>query len=272
MKDLLIDLIEWMTTSSGTSSKTIEFGSEISLIGEMWNYFAIVGIAMTLIYFLLEMNRKFALEGGDLTIKSFFAPFLKLMIAVGILAQGDKIIILILGLNNGMANAANGWFSGGSFQEKLNAKMAELTSVFGSWGILNLTAIITPLLLGFIISMVLKLVWWYKGLVYKLEVVFRIGLAPVALADVYSGQNSGAIRYLKGFLALGIYGAALVALPNLSMQLAVLSFDAASSEIDFGTAIWGTLAGFFQIAFVAPFAALSCANAVRTAAKEALGA
>lgn len=277
MKDILKNLIEAILQNcGGASPETIKFTQDnVDLISEMFKYFAFIGIAMTLVYFLMEMNRKFALEGGDLTIKSFFAPFLKLMIAIAVLSQGGKIIGAILSMNNAMAEAAGGvWENGkqikaGWFSFKTDNKLEEvanfLSDEVNAMGILKLVSVIIPLLLGFVISLVLKLVWWFKGLVYRLEAMFRLGVAPVALADVYSGQNSNAIRYLKGFLALGLYGMALVALPILAMNLAVV-------DVADGASFWDGFANFCQLAFVAPFAALSCASAAKQIAKEALGA
>lgn len=275
MKDLLKALIDAILANcTGASSKTIEFQqSEVDLMSEMWGYFAFVGIAMTLIYFILEMNRKFALEGGDLTIKSFFAPFLKLMIAIAVLSQGGKIIGAILSINNAMAKAAGGTpnadgvLEGGWFTYDSSAATdGNLKSIIDGYGLIQMVGIIMPLLLCFVVSLVLKLVWWYKGILYKLEVLFRLGIAPVSFADVYSGQNSNAIRYLKGFLALGIYGVALVTLPSIATHISLDNFVGSS------TTFWEAFANFCQLALIAPFAALSCANAARTAAKEALGA
>ena len=63
-----------------------------SIVKEIYNYLAIAGIAFTLVYFLMEMNEKLALEGRDLKMKSFFAPFLKLMVAIAVISQSGKIV------------------------------------------------------------------------------------------------------------------------------------------------------------------------------------
>ena len=57
-----------------------------------------------------------------------------------------------------------------------------------------------PLLICWGITLALQIVWIYKAIAYKLEVVWRVGITPIALADVYSGQQSHALRYLKNFL------------------------------------------------------------------------
>lgn len=272
MKKMLVDLIEKiMNNVEGSNSASLIFSQEnIDVVAKVWDYFALIGIGATLIYFLLEMNRKFALEGGDLTIKSFFAPFLKLMIAIAVLSQGGKILGLILTLNNHMVDAAKGWFA--NSESPLGEAIEMTKEEIDGYGLMKLLSIVIPLLLCFVVSMVLKLIWWYKGILYKLEVLFRIGIAPISFADVYSGQNSNAVRYLKGFLVLGIYGAALVILPNLSMQLSVTTLWNTAESLPSPDGVWEMITRVCELAFLAPFAALSCASAARTAAKEALGA
>ena len=71
-----------------------------SIVKEIYNYLAIAGIAFTLVYFLMEMNEKLALEGRDLTMKSFFAPFLKLMVAIAVISQSGKIVSSIIMFND----------------------------------------------------------------------------------------------------------------------------------------------------------------------------
>ena len=303
MKDMLQNMIDAILLNSGANGNAVKFSQEnVNLISGMWNYFAIVGIGMTLIYFILEMNRKFALEGGDLTIKSFFAPFLKLLLAIAIISQGGKIVGVIIDLNNAMVDKADGteWVTGAGnaledsvisgyteadmeqwmndminqnpeFAEtfKQNGGMASVVRAMhdsiNKMGLMKLIAVVIPLLICFVISLVLKLIWNYKGLLYRIEVLFRLGIAPISFADVYSGQNSNAIRYLKGFLALGIYGVSLVVLPKLALNLVVVDLVTTND-------VWEMIKALCNVAFIAPFAALSCANAARTAAKEALGA
>lgn len=297
MKKMLQEMLQSLMGAGGAEAKWLIFSTnDAAIMMAMWNGLKIVALAMTLVYFLIEMNRKYALEGGDMTFKSFFAPFLKLVLAIGIISQGAKILGFILELNNAMINAAgnmdDGWFTlSGTAADLSNFKdilkkigiedhtqassmdvmVAFIVDSLDAFGVMKLIVLLIPLLLGFIVNLVLKLVWWYKSIMYKLELAFRLGVTPIALADIYSGQSSTAIRYLKGFLALGIYAVALVALAKIATQLAMDEMLKILDDLD-ASKIFGLIGSFFQIAFVCPFAALSCASTVKTIAKEALGA
>jgi len=123
---------------------------------------------------------------------------------------------------------------------------------------------ILPLLICWVITLVLRLVWIYKAIAYKLEVVWRVGITPIALADVYSGQQSHAIRYLKNFLVLGIYAASMIILPRIANTLVLDTTVTINNLFD-------AFAMFVEM-IMAPFAALGALSLAKTAAKEALGA
>ena len=120
------------------------------------------------------------------------------------------------------------------------------------------------LLLCWGITLALQIVWIYKAIAYKLEVVWRVGITPIALADVYSGQQSHALRYLKNFLVLGIYAASMIILPRIANTLVLNTAVTVDNLFDI-------FAAFAQM-IMAPFAALGALSVAKTAAKEALGA
>ena len=174
-----------------------------SIVKEIYNYLAIAGIAFTLVYFLMEMNEKLALEGRDLTMKSFFAPFLKLMVAIAVISQSGKIVSSIIMFNDTfITKISNLAKAGDTTQADLAEVMTKLMEMFGKLGFFILLVVLIILMLTAIIGLVLKLVWWYKGMMYKLELLFRLSVLPIAVADIYGGRHSNAIRYIKGFLAL----------------------------------------------------------------------
>lgn len=277
MGDFLCDLLEGMVMTSGLDATNFQFSQpEVSIVQGMWNYFVIVGIGMTLIYFIMELNRKFALEGGDLNFKSMFAPFLKLLIAIVVLSQGAKIVGGILSLNNVMLTEVKSeidkGLTKGSGGVSLESSLEPMKAAINDWGFFPAVGALIPFLACWLVSMVLKVVWWYKALLYKVEVLFRLGITPIACADIYSGANSTAIRYLKGFMVLGIYGVAMCCLPEIANALALAQLAEAFKEGLSFSGLWDIIEGIIRLGLLAPFAALSCASVARTAAKEALGA
>jgi len=122
------------------------------------------------------------------------------------------------------------------------------------------------LLLAYLVSLVVMLVWMYKAVSYKLEVLFRVAITPVALADVYSGSHSNAFRWLKGFLALALYAVAIIILPKIAT---LLGASLLATGLASGAGLWDLTRALFTL-FVAPFAALGVASTVKQMCKEAL--
>ena len=233
-----------------------------SLVDKVWNYFAFVALGMTIIYFLLEMNRKLALEGRDLNIKSMFAPFLKLLISIGVLANGSKIVVWLMKLSDAFMLFADG-LSNESYDVggDLPSELTELSIFVG-------IVIILVLLLTFLVGFIVGVIWWYKAFTWKLEFLWRMCITPIALADVYSGQNGTAVKYLKGFLALGLTGMAMIILPQLAM---VLSVDAVFSAPEGLSGMMSAIISVVKLP-LAPIAAIGVFGVVKTTIKEALGA
>ena len=175
-----------------------------SIVKEIYNYLAIAGIAFTLVYFLMEMNEKLALEGRDLTMKSFFAPFLKLMVAIAVISQSGKIVSSIIMFNDTFITKISSIAKAGdTTQADLVKVMTKLMEMFGKLGFFILLVVLIILMLTAIIGLVLKLVWWYKGMMYKLELLFRLSVLPIAVADIYGGDTPTQFAISKDSLHLG---------------------------------------------------------------------
>ena len=265
MNSMLQSMLEFLGAVLSIDASQITFTqSDVDIVTKVWDYFALAGIGLTLVFFLIEMNQKWALEGGDMTFKSFFAPFLKLLIAVGVMSQGGKIISYILMIGNAWATDLSNKIVVGNKNE---VDVSSLSNAMNSLGLLEFIVLLSPMLLVFICGIVIRLIWGYKAVLYKMEVLMRVSISPIAFADLYSGHNSNAIRWLKGFLALVLYGAMLTILPKLGMSMGITGV---SMGVDTAN-IWSMLMGVASF-LVAPFAALSCASVVKQATREALGA
>lgn len=281
-----------------------------NVIERMWDYFAVIGIGLTLVYFLLELNQKYALEGRDITLKTFGIPFLKFMFAIAILARSGDMIGWVFtwgnsaydyaagivdtdaymddltnGLNNIDANIKNsvtGLISTDTDDEEQAAAAESIGNalVTGLNG-LKIGPSITLLLMSvlmLLVNIVLSIVWTYKAIAYKLEVLYRVGLTPIAMADIYSGHNSGAIRWIKGCVGLVLYGMSFVILPKLANVLTIQQLtdtitgmltNIADLTFDFNDII--TYVVRLGACIAAPFAALGCLSAIRQLIKEATG-
>lgn len=264
MNNLINNVIEAMTNSSSMDVRWLLFedNSLFLFIDQIWDYVFIIGLGMTLIYFLLEVNQKLALEGRDLTMKSFFAPFLKLLIAVAVMANGAKVVSWLLTFNNAFVSYVDSNLTL-SISHNDSGVYDAMRDALLNMDIISKVIAALPLLLCWGITLALQIVWIYKAIAYKLEVVWRVGITPIAMADVYSGQQSHALRYLKNFLVLGIYAASMIILPRIANTLVLNTAVTADNLFDI-------LAAFAQM-IMAPFAALGSLSVAKTAAKEALG-
>jgi len=264
LNNLINNIIEAMTNSSSIDVRWLLFedNSLFLFIDQIWDYVFIIGLGMTLIYFLLEVNQKLALEGRDLTMKSFFAPFLKLLIAVAVMANGAKVVSWLLTFNNTFVSYVDSNLTL-SISPNDSDVYDAMRDALLNMDIISKVIAALPLLLCWGITLALQIVWIYKAIAYKLEVVWRVGITPIALADVYSGQQSHALRYLKNFLVLGIYAASMIILPRIANTLVLNTAVTVDNLFDI-------FAAFAQM-IMAPFAALGALSVAKTAAKEALG-
>lgn len=237
------DAAQWASLTSGA-------------VATIYDFLRIIGMGLTIIYFIIEMNQKLALEGRDLNMKSAFAPFLKLMIAIAAIQYSGKIVSWILRLNDLFIEkvAVTNEINTAGFEQAIR------DSVKGA-GFFLLAFAMLLLLIMMVVSIVLKLVWMYKAVMYKLELLFKLALLPIAVSDVYQGANSSAIKYLKGFFVLGIVGASCVALPGLAINIAMTNVARGD--------VWTAVAGLGQL-LVAPFAAIAGTSVAKQLAKEAL--
>lgn len=256
LKDATGASVEWLKLSD---TWDIVAGSSGRLAG-VYNYLIMIGIGMAIVYFLIEMNQKLALEGRDLNMKSMFAPFLKFVCAVVAIRYSGEIVSYILSMNDNFVQHI----------ADISSTTGELTpeNIDNTGGFFLMLFVVFVCIIGLILSIILKLVWMYKAMLYQMEVYFRIALLPVAVADVYSGMHSNGIKYIKGFLALGIYAVSMIVVPNILIDIS--SSWAFSATGDDGN-IFIALSGILTL-LVAPFAALGATSVTKQLAKEALGA
>lgn len=279
MEDFFKALLMAIFDTTAIDTKWLKFGgfsnfTVINMVNTVWKYLAFFGVALTLVYFLIELNSKLALEGAqNMTMKSFMAPFLKLVIACVVLTNGAKIVGSLLSVNDKMVD----WAKTGILSDKVAVDKDKdgvpdkqedvfdgLLDNFKDFNIVEKGIIIIVTVLVWVVSMILSLAWIFKAIMYKLEVLWRTAITPVALADVYSGNHSNALRWLKGFIGLSLYAMAFMAMPRVA---AILAFNAGSAD---EAGIWGLLKILIST-LIAPFAALGVMGTIKQMCKEALG-
>lgn len=151
-------------------------------------------------------------------------------------------------------------------------------NVVGAMGLLALLVFLIPLIACLLVTLVCSFVWWYKAIGYKIEFLFRIGLSPIAAADIYgTGLSSGTMRWLKGLLAMTLYGMAFIIIPKIGLGLAVTDWNKAMTDLASGASsgaeqldlLWTLIKNMVQL-IVVPIAEIGVLGAARTATKEVL--
>lgn len=271
--DFIADMIVYALTQCiegmGASPEDLQVPASLFGAGSgfqtVWDYFMLLGIGMTIIYFLIEMNKRWALEGANMTFKNMFAPFLKLIIACVVMMLGADIFGWLLSFSNHLAEWAEANVTFTSIEGGQYEAVREAVKKQDFWAKIIL---ILPTILMYLVSLLCNLVWIYKAMLFKVELVARAMYAPIALADVYSGNNANASRYIKGTVALVLYGVSLILLPKLVGSIALM--DLAGINTAAGGDVLALVLECVKL-MIAPIAAIGLSSAARQITKEAVG-
>lgn len=276
IRDFIMTLAESIFGAANiTAQKIVDnltfSGAEFDFIGAVWGILRVVAVGMTILYFLLEANRIWALEGRDLTARGFMAPLIKLGIALIVIKYSTFLVNTALNLSNGLLKQLS--------KVKAETDVTQLVEQYTkdapleSLGFFPLLIAVIPMLLFWLVSLVITLVFDYKALVWKLEFILRIAITPVAFADVYSGQNANAIRWLKGLFAMALYAACFVLIPLIGTTYLTDIIKHMFDNMTDGKGIVA-LVSFMKAmisAFIVPIAEIGVLGAAKQFSREVFG-
>lgn len=278
VSDLLETIIGVIMDCSGTSPEMLKISDNtLSLIRPLWNELCLFGLGLSLIYFIIELNKIYAFEGRDMNMKSMLKPFLKLGFAVVALSCGARVINVFLEWHNSFIDtidaSLSGYMADPSFTTSSGAVIAPATiaeQMVDDMGFGTKIASLLFLPIAWCISAVLIFIWNFKAYGYQFEMLYRVGITPVALADIYSGQNANAIRWLKGFIGLALYGIAFVVIPRLGVLVSVDQFRASVDMLGGGDlGLFAMLSAIIGLLIV-PIAELGVMGTIKQLCKEAM--
>lgn len=282
LENIINTVIEWLTNFGGADVTDMQISTTALSQGfqDVYQYFTIFGVGLALAYFIVELNKQMMFNGQNVTLKQLFVPFLKLIIAIGCCAFATEFFSMLLGFNNQfmrfcgnltfttIGTPSNVGFTIDGFAQALKDPigfMIKNMSFFAK------VMMLIPMIFAFIITLITNLVFDYKALLYKVELLARIMFAPIAVSDIYTGTNSGAVKYVKGTIALVIYGGSLIFVPKLVMGLA---FQGAMNS--FSAIVNSTAPDVFQfcealgLLIICPIAAIGLTSVVKQVIREAV--
>lgn len=245
--------------------------ADIDIVIPLMQALSCIGMGITIILFLTEINQKLAFDGSNMTLKTLLAPLLKLFAALCIMKKGSDIVGWCISASLGLISEGDLGGDMSTLETTINDYATSMADTISVLGILVLVALLIPILVAFILGIICRLIWWYKSITYKIQVMWQVVVAPVGFADIYNGLNSQTLRYIKRIIACGVEGMAMLALPSITCQLALATLMEASSETDAIKLLLESLSGFFQLA-ICPIVALGALSVVKQVTKEAFGA
>ena len=285
LEKLYLSIVRGVTIDPDSLKISLGKGGTLdTVIKSMFDVMMTLGIALTVAYFLLEMNRRLLFERSDFTVKSVLAPLVKLVAVIFFLKQAWNIVVTLTDCHNWIIEQAKSWGDA----SKLNDWQKDLASThpFKSLGLIAKCIACLPMIIGWLVSVVCTFVYWYKSIGYKIEYLYRLGLSPVAFADVYSGNNSNAYRWFKGFFGFAMYGAAFILIPKIALGITqdtyAIFWEKSGEVVTEGMfdnpattaatlaadSIW-TFIKFIFLQMLAPIAAIGTISSVRQLTKEA---
>ncbi len=301
----LYDAYEYFLSCGGADPKYLKIDTTlIQFSYKLWEFVVFFAIGFAIIYFLWEVNQKMLFEGRDANMKTLIIPFAKFALVLGLLGSTQSIMGSILTFYNNTIDNVQSWdvmldgsidtgganpededeATGASIKEQEEARRAEIRASMGNIGIFEVLGLFPIALIMWLLQMILRIFWNYKAITFKLEVLWRLGVTPVALADCYNGISSNAIRWLKQLMGLAIYAAAFLLIPKMGGDLLhanttanlmdFFSFHAGEAADTGGEALRAGVAGFFHnleglvLFIVVPFAELGVLGAIKQATKE----
>lgn len=264
-------LLELAINNQGVQPESLHISeTAIVLIRPLWSELSLVGFGLTIVFFVVEINKIYAFEGRDMNIKSFLKPFLKFAVALYALSNATEIISTFLNWHNSFVTFVDGAFSAGDLGDLDGNSVAQ--DLLDSMS--TVTKIISVFFLcpTFSFGLIMSLVWTYKAYGYQFELIYRVGITPIALADIYSGMNANAIKWLKGFFGLALYGVSFMAIPRLGT---IIMIDQFTKSLD--ALMDGSVASIIPLittllgALLVPVAELGVLSTIKQMCKEAIG-
>lgn len=264
--DIINKLFEFMFGCTGFfgAESLIVKQSEIALMQKLWEMVVPIGIALSLVYFLIEINRTLMLEGSNMTMKSIGNPLLKFGISFCFLQWGGYIISDFLNFGNWLLYQVDGMnLAYSSETQTIADKMMDYTRNKSLMETLNSNAPFWTLmmfliiaLISFFTSLIVCLLIEFKCIILKFEVLLRVGLSPIVIGDIYDGKNSQAIRYLKKLLACFTYGAMMILIVKLGEGIVVATVGDSATSLLTADADWSNILSMSWTGAVGAFKSL----------------
>lgn len=195
---------------------------EIGWANRIWEILAPLGVFFAIIYFLMDMDRAVFTAGSSWSIQQLAGPMLKFGACMLVLEQGGRIVGAVCGLGNQFIDLSNGLLTSSTGAGAYSCSQ-DVYDFFKNMGIIQAVIFILFLALTWIVDLIVKFMFMYKTIVYKIELILRLGITSAILGDFWEGKHSAAVRWLKKLFGHFMYGGAFLLILYIGHELAETS-------------------------------------------------
>lgn len=251
--------------------------SDIDLViaKQIWELLMPLGVGMAIVYFLIEMNHAVFMASNNWTMQTLISPILKFGVCIAVCQYGNRFVSKILGFGNWFVDKASG------FEPYSYGLSRSFCEAIKALGFIECCLIFVIGILYVIVGYIISLIFLYKAISYKIEVLIRVAITPIVFGDVWDGRNSNAVRWLKKLGGLVLYGGCFILIMRIGLaittgdvikgMLGAETSDSAETTKEVIEAmvsdIWGLLKGIVM-ALVVPIAEIGALSAAKQACME----
>lgn len=248
---------------------------DLVIAKQIWELLMPLGVGMAIVYFLIEMNHAVFMASNNWTMQTLISPILKFGVCIAVCQYGNRFVSKILGFGNWFVDKASGF---DPYSYGLSRSFCEAIKALG---FIECCLIFVIGILYVIVGYIISLIFLYKAISYKIEVLIRVAITPIVFGDVWDGRNSNAVRWLKKLGGLVLYGGCFILIMRIGLTIttgevikgmlrAETSESAATTKEvikAMGSDIWGLLKGIVM-ALVVPIAEIGALSAAKQACME----
>lgn len=180
----------------------------------MYNVFKVVGIALILLFFLIEIMDE--VQADNFNVEHLVKKLITLTIAILVMNQGGELFKLLAQLGDALVDdAASAAAAGDAGLFRAYEQIYDGANFGGNQGLFSLIKIVFSLIgiilqnvITFLLMAVVLLVAYLTAYSRFIEFLVRFAFAPVGISQLVSGGSKGpGMRYIKKFASVCVQGA-----------------------------------------------------------------
>ncbi len=260
--DLWFTVQENMQNIAGDIADRVKLDdSECEIATTLWDDLAAFAYLLAITYFIIDMNKNVLAAQSSWSIQQLANPLLKLGAILFIIDNGKIVVDAVKEVGNSFIDLCKNSLAAGTPETILMKD--DMVKMIKDLKLGPALVFVIAMLLTWIISCIVRFIFLYKSIVYKIELVLRVAITPIVLGDFWEGKNSAGVRWLKKLFGVFMYGGSFILILIIGAKLAeVAAIDVADS-----TNVWDFILGTVYACAI-PFAQVGALGAAKSACSE----